>query len=85
MSEYPRLKLTVISQNILQTQEGEPSRSSSNNSNDLPVAIKNVNVFISLENCEKFIEKENHQARITKLRTEGLNHLQDTNWMYQNN
>lgn len=48
-------------------------------------AIKNVSAFLSLENCEKYIEKENHLARITKLREDCLSYLQETNWMYQNN
>jgi hypothetical protein len=50
----------------------------------MPESIKNVNVFQSLENCEKFIEKETHEARITKLRKEGIEFLQETNWLYSN-
>jgi hypothetical protein len=49
---------------------------------DLPAPIKNVNVFLSLENCEKFIEKENHQARIAQLRKEGLSYIQSTNFLF---
>ncbi|CAG9804199.1 unnamed protein product [Chironomus riparius] len=71
------------------TEAGEASGTSNNNNapnnTEIHPAIKNVSVFLSLENCEKFIDKENHSARITKLREQGLSHLQETNWMYQNN
>ncbi|KAG5680977.1 hypothetical protein PVAND_010451 [Polypedilum vanderplanki] len=51
---------------------------------EMPPAIKNVNVFQSLENCEKFIDKESHIARLNALRKEGLEYLQETNWRYNN-
>jgi len=39
-----------------------------------------VNVFLSLENCEKSLERENHNARITKIRTEALAYIKETEW-----
>lgn len=51
----------------------------------MPPAIKNVNVILSLDNCERFIESENHKTRIAKLRTDGLKYIQETSWLYHQN
>lgn len=49
-------------------------------SND--TAIKGVSAYLSLENCETFIEKQTHADRITKLRTDGLAYIRETEFLY---
>lgn len=78
-------KYTILIFFKVSSKDSGESSSSSASTKDMPAAIKNVNVLLSLENCEKFIEIENHKARVASIRTEGLKYLQETAWMYQNN
>lgn len=60
----------------------QPTAKSSTESQPSP--IKNVSVFLSLDNCHHFMEKANHQDRIQKIRTEGLNYIKETEFLYAN-
>jgi len=61
----------------------ENKKQSTKPNETIEAPIKNVSVYLSLENCEQFIEKENHADRIAKMRTEGLAYIKETEFLYQ--
>ncbi|CRL01970.1 CLUMA_CG015287, isoform A [Clunio marinus] len=44
--------------------------------------IKNFNAFLSLENCEQFIEKQNHTDRVNKIREVLTTYIRETEFLY---